>query len=136
MKLVINIIAGRQTIQDPSANCGTAGLHSKLAAGKELRRSLTSYTQAVSTHNSTVSLHLLWIRRFSTPAGCANTTLQPASSQAKLSAADCAERVLAVCSAHSPSGNFPLSSKLNACRMQKPNRGNNQLKELFCDLEL
>lgn len=34
LKPVIKIIAGRQTIQEQSANCGTAGLRSKPAAGK------------------------------------------------------------------------------------------------------
>lgn len=35
LKLVISIIAGRHTTQDRSANCSTAGLRSKLAAGKK-----------------------------------------------------------------------------------------------------
>lgn len=134
LKLVINIIAGRQTIQDPSANCSTAAYAASWQLEKGLRSSLTSYTHTVSTHNSMVSLHLLWIRRLS----CANTTVQlgilageAVSSSSSSAGPDCAERGLAVCSAHSPLGNFPLSSKLNACRKQKPNRGNKQLKESY-----
>ena len=114
---------------------------------KRLRSSLTSYTHAAITHNSMVALRLRWVRRFSTLVGCANAMVPRSALQACVfvrevvsrsgrsgpDSSACRTDFISTFCTQCPLafGGFPLPlrSKLNSCRMQKPNRGKNQVKE-------
>ena len=94
-----------------------------------------------------VALRLRWVRRFSTLVGCANAMVPRSALQACVfvrevvsrsgrsgpDSSACRTDFISTFCTQCPLafGGFPLPlrSKLNSCRMQKPNRGKNQVKE-------